>query len=457
MKDICLINYAVKGIKTLDEWAELAFYKKTISKDFSIKGYNIKGVYGTNGAGKSGLITSVRILKNLITNPSYLNNPLVQKQLYALVNKKLGSLEFKTDYLIKVHTGLQLFHYEILIESDEKGTQYIKREFLSCRAATSHNGNQTRLFEVEDGNIMFLFHDNEAFPDQLSKVLIDQTKNLLTDSSLCSLFVSKILEKSSSLRAKRELALGLISLYLFGHSLCVYLDSEDEHSDFFIYDMLARAHSSEEDEEIDSLIQHKTRIENYSFQMLMPGRNNVSKTDYTAFEKQVHQLRDFLRIFKHDLKDIIIDRRIDKEVYLCDLVMNYGDYSINSEFESTGIKKLIRLFTFFKKMVEGEIVFIDELDSNLHDVYLCALLEYLMENGEGQLCFTTHNIGPMDILKKNKKSIDFLSIDHKIYSWTASGHYSPSKLYRHGMIEGSPFNVDSIDFISVFEADEEEN
>ena len=108
-------------------------------------------------------------------------------------------------------------------------------------------------------------------------------------------------------------------------------------------------------------------------------------------------------------------------------------------------------------MVEGEIVFIDELDSNLHDVYLCALLEYLMEYGEGQLCFTTHNIGPMDILKHNKKSIDFLSIDHKIYSWTASGHYSPSKLYRNGMIEGSPFNVDSIDFISVFETDEEEN
>lgn len=102
-------------------------------------------------------------------------------------------------------------------------------------------------------------------------------------------------------------------------------------------------------------------------------------------------------------------------------------------------------------MVNGGIVFIDELDSNLHDVYLCALLEYLMEYGEGQLCFTTHNIGPMDVLKKNKKSIDFLSVDHKIYSWTTSGNYSPSKLYRNGMIEGSPFNVDSIDFIGVFE------
>ena len=106
-------------------------------------------------------------------------------------------------------------------------------------------------------------------------------------------------------------------------------------------------------------------------------------------------------------------------------------------------------------MVNGKIVFIDELDSNLHDVYLCALLEYLMEYGKGQLCFTTHNIGPMDILKKNKKSIDFLSSNHKVYSWTVNGHYSPAKMYREGMIEGSPFNVDSIDFIGIFESEED--
>lgn len=108
------------------------------------------------------------------------------------------------------------------------------------------------------------------------------------------------------------------------------------------------------------------------------------------------------------------------------------------------------------EMVHGGIVFIDEFDSNLHDVYLCALLEYLMEYGEGQLCFTTHNVGPMDILKQHKKSIDFLSEDHTIYPWTKSGNYSPSKLYRNGMIEGSPFNVDSIDFIGAFGSGKED-
>ena len=84
------------------------------------------------------------------------------------------------------------------------------------------------------------------------------------------------------------------------------------------------------------------------------------------------------------------------------------------------------------------------------------MIEYLKEFGDGQLCFTTHNVGPMDILKNNKNSIDFLSINHKVYSWKKSGNYSPSNLYRNGMIEGSPFNVDAIDFIRAFDTEEDD-
>ena len=77
-----------------------------------------------------------------------------------------------------------------------------------------------------------------------------------------------------------------------------------------------------------------------------------------------------------------IEKKENKDFFSCDLIMVYDSYKIHAEFESTGIKKLIRLFGFLKEMVQGGIVFIDELDSNLHDVYLCALLEYLMEYGE---------------------------------------------------------------------------
>ncbi|MEI3194045.1 MAG: hypothetical protein V8S22_09090 [Lachnospiraceae bacterium] len=52
MNDIYLLNYSVKGIKTLDQLVSLSFYKKTISRDMDTQEYNIKGIYGMNGSGK---------------------------------------------------------------------------------------------------------------------------------------------------------------------------------------------------------------------------------------------------------------------------------------------------------------------------------------------------------------------------------------------------------------------
>ena len=55
-----------------------------------MNGYNIKGIYGMNGSGKSGIVTSVKILKNILTDSGYLNNPIIQKNLDAIINKKTG-------------------------------------------------------------------------------------------------------------------------------------------------------------------------------------------------------------------------------------------------------------------------------------------------------------------------------------------------------------------------------
>ena len=101
------------------------------------------------------------------------------------------------------------------------------------------------------------------------------------------------------------------------------------------------------------------------------------------------------------------------------------------------------------KAVSGGIVFIDEMDSNINDVYLTKLIEFFMEYGEGQLCFTTHNTSPMASLKKNKKAIDFLSSDNRIVEWKTNGNFTPDSLYKQGMIEYLPFNIEPEDFIGV--------
>ena len=66
---------------------------------------------------------------------------------------------------------------------------------------------------------------------------------------------------------------------------------------------------------------------------------------------------------------------------------------------------------------------------------------------KGQLCFTTHNLEPIDVLKENSHSLDFLSSDSRIASWTKNGNKSPMKMYINGLIDYSPFNVHAIDFI----------
>jgi len=440
-----ITKYAVKGIKSLDNWTELEFYKKTLTKDFSIQNYNIKGIYGVNGAGKSGLISSVKILRGLLLKDNYLSNPFVQNQLTSLINKRLGRLEIAVEYLVKSAKVYNLYRYTIIIKKNPVGFYYICEESLAWRKALSHSDTFTSIYSTDTGKLML-----DMTSDKYAGILMDKAKNLLTISPLPLIFINNVLPHYVKEKGYSFLMEGLIYLVGFGANLHVYLDRQDVHTDYTFKSILRHTESDEVEDTREALTGYRELLEGWQFIDLSAETMRIPKALLPEIEREAGRLYEFLQVFKHDLQSVTIEKREDKDCFQCDLILNYADYSVDAEFESTGVKKLIRLFRYFSAMVQGGIVFVDELDSNLHDVYLCALLEYLMDHAEGQLCFTTHNIGPMDILKRNKKSIDFLSVDHKVYSWTTNGNYSPSTLYRKGMIEGSPFNVDSIDFISAF-------
>ena len=123
MRDVFLVNYSVKGIKTLDKLVSLSFYKKIISGNTDTQGYNVKGIYGMNGSGKSGIVTSVDILRNILTNPGYLNNPIVQKNLDAIINKKLGELYIEVDFISEFSDPLMYYRYILTLSKDKIGKQ----------------------------------------------------------------------------------------------------------------------------------------------------------------------------------------------------------------------------------------------------------------------------------------------------------------------------------------------
>lgn len=456
MADIHLIKYSVKGIKAIDQLVSLSFYKKIIPKNADTQAYNIKGIYGMNGSGKSGIITSVEILKSLLIDSDYLNNPIVQQNLDAIINKKTSELFMEADYIIKRDQEvIGFYRYNVTLLKGATGRYIISHEGLFTKKATSRSDAMHTIFEVDNGEIITLIE--ETGRQKFHNDFINKTKNLLLTSSACSLFVEKFLLSVINIDEYSFVRECLFQLFSFGMKIHVYLDQSDNHREYVAKNALQCPEGTERNKnEINYIISNLLRADNDWLDVISITHNYISKEVYKTFEKMVNKLYEFLKIFKSDLQGIEIDKKENRDKWVCDLVMVYDSYKIHAEYESTGIKKLIQLFAYLNEMVEGGIVFIDEFDSNIHDVYLCALLEYLMEYGRGQLCFTTHNVGPMDVLKHHKKSIDFLSEDHEIYSWTTSGNYSPSKLYRNGMIEGSPFNIDSIDFIGIFGSGEED-
>lgn len=157
---------------------------------------------------------------------------------------------------------------------------------------------------------------------------------------------------------------------------------------------------------------------------------------------ELDRLCEFIHVFKPEVKSI--------ERSNIGIRVVYDSYKIDLVDESAGIHRLVRLYPMIDRVVHGDVVFIDALDAGLHEVYLKCLVEYIMEYGKGQLCFTAQNVDLMNVLKREKNTINFLSEDHKLYQWHKIGNYSPVNMYRRGMTEGSPFNVDSIDFLNVF-------
>ena len=181
MKDIYLLSYSVKGIKTLDQLITLSFYKKTISKNPDTQDYNVKGIYGMNGSGKSAIITSVDILRNLLTNPGYLNNPIVQGNLGEIINKKTEELFIEAEYLVNLKDLFMIFRYEIKLLKDKTGKYVIAHEGLTSKKALSKNDFMETVFEVKDGELISIWKSES---DIFAKVIHQKTTNLLINLSL---------------------------------------------------------------------------------------------------------------------------------------------------------------------------------------------------------------------------------------------------------------------------------
>ena len=450
MKDgYYLLSYKVNGIKNLDKDVKLEFYKKTIDKDFDPREYNVKAIYGENGTGKSAIVTSVYILKELMLNNSYLSQRDNIDFLNKYINYKTKKLSLEIEFIYCGQPKVKIYKYVIEISNNNDYKQYkICREIVYQK---SINSNSWSIVYGVENNELIKSSTNSIFKDYI----IDNGKNVFSDKSVVSNYLLYKTLNITKTEIKPTPALefnlitSLINCVNFAKSIFVYLEDSDFHQNITKYDEFLFEFSNGESE-----IKRIPIVDNVRFSRFgeIDYEFSINKNNYKECLNTIDKACEFIKVFKPQLKKINVDPKENIDKYECKLVFDYGDYGIDAEYESNGIKKLLRVFKVLDEVDKGNIAFIDEFDSNIHDVYLCRLIEYIEEHAKGQLCFTTQSITVMDVLENRKKSLDFLSRDHEITSWFKNSHYSASRKYKEGYIDKSPFNIESFDFLKAFGA-----
>ncbi len=425
-----MLSMNIAGIKNIHNEIQIDFYGKNVNKNFNPDKYKIKGIYGENGSGKTAIITAVDIIRSYVLLSNYLQDSYSQELLKELINKESQKLKIRCEYVVCTE-GIWIFEYEIHLAIDEN------RGIVSTYESLKYKSNSSKkpysvIYICENGEFTEL-NANE----KIKTFVQEKTRNLL--SKQCAMAL--IIEECSKNKVVEDVIPTIVVAYVFFLTLVTHFDREDRHIHYY-----------------QNIKIKELKNKNLSAEKLLEEVSNSMPTnerkvpikEYKDYEKRISQLEQFVRIFKPSLKKIDIEKRENKDYYECELVLDYGKYRVNKEFESTGIKKIMDMYDALKNASNGFIVFIDEMDSNINDIYLCKMIEYFNNYGEGQLCFTSHNLDPMAVLKKNSKAIDFLTNDNRIVPWIKNGNYAPDNSFRNGMIEGIPFNIDSTDFIGIF-------
>ncbi len=414
-------NLKINGCKNIDKEININFYNNTLKENIDLQNSSIKAIYGPNGAGKSGIMSALYIYKRILCEKNSLSDSYFRNFVSECINKNTNRMSIKIIILKfddnDVYQGT--IKHEITLEKNNYGVKIIEEKISELSGRRIKEDKFKDAIVIKNGVIENIINDE-------GNTIKTNSMNLLEYNSIVAAVENLYFHEHDF--TKKSTLLYLFILKLFAIELTVELNKEDKHLDYLSNKQFLESN----------------KIEFVELSAIYDDVIPVEK--FNEYEKMIENLSSFIKIFKPNLIKIDIDKKINDKIYNCKKIFVYDDYSIDMEFESTGIKKLVRLYTNFKKYVNGGIVFIDEMDANLHDVYFTKLIEFFKYEAKGQLCFTTHNLEPIDVLKDNKYALEFLSNDSRIASWVKGGRQSPMNKYVNGLIPYSTFNVDSTNF-----------
>ena len=422
-----LINSAkICGIKNIDKEVSFSFTNKVMT-DKSFDESYVKTIYGSNGAGKSGIVHAFEIAKTIATKEYPFKDALFASKLIELINKKTKRLSIE---IVFTSSDKERYRYSLAISLTKDLRPYISYE--SLEELTLRGETKALCFKVENGVLS---------PNSHSDYINANIDPSFAMASSCILpMVDDYLLWSES---------AFVAFTFFVSLQVVFGGESDKHAFYDIKSyrrILQETKGKDKPYSLDCLSMASIASQACGDKYLWVLESE-EEGRYKAIAKK---LNSFLQLVRPSLKDVGISFKREGSLSYAELCFDYGDYSIDYEFESSGVKKLCMLFTAFANASSGFVVIIDEIDADIHDMFLANLMEYFVLYCPCQIIVTTHNIDLMDSVKGLSKSIDILTDEPSVVPWVKRGTLSPISQYKKGYLGGVPVNLNPIDFAPLF-------
>lgn len=351
--------------------------------------------YGENGSGKSNIISSISFLQNslkTLLHQEMFNKMIDNEKIKELdINYLKRFVEMRHSYLekeISVHktidsTDNMILEYTFTV--DEKDVNYYlefdNNSIVKEKLYYVIEKNKSEYFLIDKDNIKLnkkIFIDNNYHNE-----LVDKIKKMFGKHTLMAILNNELSKNNKK-----------------------YFNSKVDEKIFKIIDEILdwciwyKFINGEE----GSLPNNDKILENLQSGLINDKYKDKIYSTEKALNMYFSSLYSDIKSVKYHIEEN--DGNIKYKLYFNKMISN-NIREIPFDYESTGTIKLLDIFPYFYGCINKKTVFIDEIDSGIHDLLMNYIIRALYKDINGQLIMTTHNT----LLMKETKSESLYIID----------------------------------------------
>ena len=353
------------------------------------------GIYGQNGSGKSAIVEAMWFIKEIIRG-----NPLPNNILEYIYK---GEKYTKIDLVFSIQNSYSKYElfYDIKISKENDHSVVISEENLYYKKYDKEN----RDWEYKKQLIMFnakedqIFNPKKTFSQLINsenKVDAKVAKELSKKQNISYIFANemeKIYNSTETFREFEYLILGLKHFVTFNL--------------FVIKNATSGIINANIAMPLSFQINKQESLSGGEFPIFFEPKL-LEKDKLKILKEIIEQLNIVMKEIIPNLSISIKNYGVElsdkgEERVKVEIVANRGNMDIPIRYESDGIKKIISILSILIGMFNNPTIclIVDEFDANIFEYLLGELLKIIESDAKGQFIFTSHNLRPLEKLKKD--------------------------------------------------------